>query len=59
MMKLDMAMFAGLLWVATTWLARVQIHGFEAALISTGVELGLHGMRAGSRAVRAARRLFR
>lgn len=58
-MKLDMAMFAGLLWVATTWLARAQIHGFEAALVSTAIEFGLCGVRAGSRAVRASRTLFR
>ena len=58
-MKLDMAMFAGLLWVATAWLARAQIHGFEVALVSTAIGFGLRGVRAGSRVVGGARRLFR
>lgn len=58
-MKLDVAMFAGLLWMATTWLARAQIHGFEAALMSTAIEFGVRGTRAGSRVVDGARRLLR
>ena len=58
-MKLDMAMFAGLLGMATAWLARAQIHGFEAALMSTAIQFGLRGTRAGSRVVDVARRLLR
>ncbi len=57
-MKLDIPMFAGLLWIGTAWLARAQIHGFEAALISTAIEFGLRGMRAGSRIIGDARRLL-
>jgi hypothetical protein len=58
-MKLDIAMFAGLLSVATSWLARAQIHGFEAALVSTAIDFGLRGVRAGSRIIEGTQRLFR
>jgi hypothetical protein len=58
-MKLDMAMFAGLLWMTTAWLARAQIHGFEAAMMSTVIQFGLRGTRAATGFIDVARRRLR
>jgi hypothetical protein len=58
-MKTDMAMFAGLLWMTTACLARAQIHGFEAAMMSTVIQSGLRGTRAASGVIDVAQRLLR
>ena len=58
-MKLDMAMFAGLLWMTTAWLARAQIHGFEAAMMSTVIQFGLRGTHAASRVIDVVRKRLR
>jgi hypothetical protein len=52
-MKLDVPMLAGLIFLGTQLLARAQIQGFEGALLSSGVEYGLRGLRAASKQLRA------
>ena len=51
-MKLDVPMLAGLISLGTQLLARTQIQGFEGALLSSGVEYGLRGLRAASKQLR-------
>ena len=48
-MKVEVSLFAGLLVIATTLLARAQIQGLEGALLSMAVEYSFRGVRAGSR----------
>ena len=49
LMKVEVSLFAGLLVIATTLLARAQIQGLEGALLSMAVEYSFRGVRAGSR----------
>lgn len=55
-MKFEIPLFTGLLLVGASLLTRVQIQGVEAALLSTAVEYGLAGMRAGAKLLRATSR---
>jgi len=49
LMKVEVSLFAGLLVIATTLLARAQIQGLEGALLSMAVEYSFRGVRTGSR----------
>lgn len=53
-MKIEIPLLAGLLFLGTQLLTRAQTQGFEAALISSGVEYGLRAVRLGSKLLRAA-----
>ncbi|HEX9787605.1 MAG TPA: hypothetical protein VGB09_06240 [Candidatus Binatia bacterium] len=53
-MKLEVPMLAGLIFLGTQLLARAQIQGFEGALLSSGVQYGLRGLRTASTRLRAA-----
>lgn len=48
-MKLEIPLLAGLVFLGSQLLMRAQIQGFEAALLSSGVEYGLRGWRAASK----------
>jgi hypothetical protein len=52
LVKLEISLFAGLLMAGATLLARAQIQGLEGALISTAIEYGLRGVRAGATVVK-------
>ncbi len=54
-MKFEISMLTGLLSVGAALLARVQIQGFEAALISVTAEYGLGAVRAAANLVRNVR----
>jgi hypothetical protein len=49
-------LFAGLLVIGTTLLARAQIQGVEGALMSTALEYGLRGLRAAGTVLRKSAR---
>lgn len=51
-MKLEVPLLTGLVFLATQLLARAQIQGFEGALLSSSVEYGLRGLRAVSKRLR-------
>jgi hypothetical protein len=51
-MKLEVPLLAGLVFVATQMLARAQVQGFEAALVSSGMEYGLRVVSVGSKLFR-------
>ena len=46
-MKIEVPLLAGLLLFAQELLARLQAQGFEAALVSSGVEYGFRAVRVG------------
>jgi hypothetical protein len=48
-MKLEMSLFEGALLLGMSLLSRAQVQGFEAALFYAVAELGVRGIRAGSR----------
>ena len=52
-MKLEVPLLAGLVFLGTQLLARAQIQGFEVALLSSGVEYGLRGLRTAAKQLRA------
>ena len=54
-MRFDVPLLAGLMFFVTQWLARAQTQGFEAALVSSGMEYGLRAARLGSKLLRAER----
>jgi hypothetical protein len=56
LVKLEMSLFAGLLVIGTTLLARVQVQGVEGALVSTALEYGLRGLRAAGTVLRKSAR---
>jgi hypothetical protein len=51
-MKFEVPLLAGLVFLGTQLLARAQIQGFEGALLSGGVECALRGLRAASTRLR-------
>jgi hypothetical protein len=52
-MKFEIPLLAGLALLGTQLLVRVQLQGFEGALLSSGVEYGLRGWRAASKRLRS------
>ena len=53
-MKIELQFLAGLLMSGSTLLFRIQLFGFEQALVSTAMEMGLKTIRAAKNLLPAA-----
>jgi hypothetical protein len=55
-MKFEIPLLTGLIFLGSQLLARAQVQGFEAALISSSIDYGLRGWRAVSQHVAVLKR---